>query len=137
MKSATQPRNRFTALASKQKMSWVKRCAGCYLRNSSRRWDDHLLIDTLHFDTMHVKWNWMCVSRNEPISCMMSKIVHRQHSIRLNWLIHHTITHLSIEIKNGSLETKKIAYVQVNCLKKWKMDQVRFYSDISLLRTSK
>ena len=35
MKSATQPRNRFTALASKLKMSWLKRIARCYLRDSS------------------------------------------------------------------------------------------------------
>ena len=34
MKSATQPRNRFTALVSKQKMSRVKRINECYLRDT-------------------------------------------------------------------------------------------------------
>ena len=37
MKSVTQPRNCFAALASKRNMSWVKKIAGCYLRDSSRR----------------------------------------------------------------------------------------------------
>ena len=55
MKSATQPRNCFMAIASKQKISWVKIIAGCYHRNSSRRWDDQILIGTLHLDTMRVK----------------------------------------------------------------------------------
>ena len=55
MKPATQPRIRFTALASKRKMSWVKKIAECYLKDSSRWCDNQILIDSLHFGAMNVK----------------------------------------------------------------------------------
>ena len=37
------------------KMSWVKKNAGCYLRNSFRWWDKLILVDSVHLGTMRVK----------------------------------------------------------------------------------
>ena len=54
MKCATQPQIRFTALASKQKMLWMKKILDD-LRVSFLRWNNRILIDSLHLGTMQVK----------------------------------------------------------------------------------
>ena len=55
IKSATQPRICFTALTTKRKISLVKTFAVFFLRDSSRRWKNQYLIDSLHLATMRVK----------------------------------------------------------------------------------
>ena len=51
IESATKPRNRFTALAPKQKMPWVQKITGRFLKDNSRR--NHVLNFWLIFAFGH------------------------------------------------------------------------------------
>ena len=60
MKSDTQPRIRFTDLPYKQKISWMTKIAGRYLRDSSRRCYNQILINPFtwaHWNEIVKLWN--------------------------------------------------------------------------------